>query len=152
MLGTRVVEVRVLDLYAGSGALGLEALSRGASGAVLVDADSEAIRAIGQNVKALSYQDRTVVKKMRAERFVQEAVAQGLRFTVIFCDPPWIQGLSTTVQGTLHRLLKPGGVILVEHQKADAPPVLDQLIATRDRAWGDTQVTWYQEVAKGVLT
>ena len=88
MLGSRVVGARILDLYAGSGALGLEALSRGAAEAVLVEVNGEAIRAIGHNIRELEFQDRAVLKKMTVERFLEEAIVHGGRFSVIFCDPP----------------------------------------------------------------
>ncbi len=151
MLGSRVVGARILDLYAGSGALGLEALSRGAAEAVLVEVNGEAIRAIGHNIRELEFQDRAVLKKMTVERFLEEAIVHGGRFSVIFCDPPWAHGLSEAVRRTLYCLVETEGLVLVEHQKSDAPPLLTQLTPTRDRAWGDTRVTWYQAIAKGDL-
>lgn len=152
MLGPRIVGARVLDLYAGSGALGLEALSRGATEAVLVDVSAEAIRAIGHNVRELGFESRVLVKKMRVERFVEQAMGLGWRFAVIFCDPPWALGLSSSVRGKLHYLIDTEGLVLVEHQKAEPSPELEELLPTRDRAWGDTRVTWYQSCMKGGLT
>ena len=149
MLAPRVMGASVLDLYAGSGALGLEALSRGADRAILVDNDHEAVRTIDHNLRELGYQQRALVKRMRAERFVNLAITAGWCFGVIFCDPPWAVGLSVEVRDNLHHILDPDGLILVEHQKADPPPVLDQLAPMRDRAWGDTRVTWYQVPVKG---
>lgn len=149
MLTPRVAGASVLDLYAGSGALGLEALSRGADQAVLVDSDAEAVRTIGHNLRELGYQNRAEVKKMRAERFVNLAITAGWHFGLIFCDPPWAMGLSVSVRDKLYYLLDPDGLVLVEHQKAEPPPVLDRLAPTRDRAWGDTRVTWYQMARKG---
>jgi 16S rRNA (guanine(966)-N(2))-methyltransferase RsmD len=152
MLTPRVVGVSVLDLYAGSGALGLEALSRGADKAILVDSDKEAVRIIDHNLRDLGYQHRAIVKKMRAERFVNLAITAGWHFGVIFCDPPWTMGLSVDVRDKLYCILDPDGLVLVEHQKAEPPPVLDRLAPTRDRAWGDTRVTWYQVPVKGDLS
>lgn len=84
-----IEEASVIDLYAGSGAMGIEALSRGAAHAVFVDVDARARRAIAANLKACGFQDRAEVAPGSAERTLDRAVAESRRFDVAFCDPPY---------------------------------------------------------------
>lgn len=79
----------VLDLYAGSGALGIEALSRGASHAVMVDSDPRARRAIVANLAACGFGDRAEVVAGPSDRFLDRARAEDRRFDLAFCDPPY---------------------------------------------------------------
>lgn len=79
----------VLDLYAGTGALGIEALSRGASHAVLVDRDRHACRAIVSNLEACGFRDRAEVVTAPARQFVDRAQTEDRRFDLAFCDPPY---------------------------------------------------------------
>ncbi|HEY8547807.1 MAG TPA: 16S rRNA (guanine(966)-N(2))-methyltransferase RsmD [Acidimicrobiales bacterium] len=82
-----VVDARVLDLFAGSGALGVEALSRGAAHVTFVDDDPRARRAVAKNLAATGFADRAAVVADRAERFL--ARYDGPPFDLAFCDPPY---------------------------------------------------------------
>jgi 16S rRNA (guanine966-N2)-methyltransferase len=82
-----IEDARVLDLFAGSGAMGIEALSRGASHATFVDTDAQARRAIAANLASCGMQDRAEVLAGPAERVLRDLGA-GSRFGVAFCDPP----------------------------------------------------------------
>ena len=103
MLGSRLgsfEDLRVADLYAGSGALGLEALSRGAAFACFVDQDPRAIAAIRANVAALGADDRTRILARSAENLPAEQ-----QFDLIFADPPYASGSGTAA---LNNILKAG--------------------------------------------
>lgn len=105
--------VRFLDLFAGSGAVGLEALSRGAGEVVLVESDAGASRVIGDNVAALSMTGARVVRD-RVERYLETTPDV---FDVVFADPPY-EADGTALRATLSRLcdgwIQPGSVLVVE--------------------------------------
>lgn len=110
---------RFLDLFAGSGQIGLEALSRGAAQAVFVDSYRESIRVVEQNVKAAGFPD--------SSRIVQADFAGFLRscrekFDVAFLDPPYRTGLLEQALPLVAERMNPGGVIVCEHPREEKPP------------------------------
>lgn len=88
-LGERTIEARVLDLYAGTGAVGLEALSRGASYSVFVEQEHSALRALRANLKTLRLQTKTQVWAANARTAIQKLADNGEKFDFIFADPPF---------------------------------------------------------------
>ena len=87
ILGDRVADARVLDLFAGSGALGIEALSRGAAEATFVDSAPAAIRAVKANLEALGAEAE--VRRADARRFLGSASAAARQYDLVFLDPPY---------------------------------------------------------------
>jgi 16S rRNA (guanine966-N2)-methyltransferase len=136
---------RVLDLYAGSGALGLEALSRGAEVAVFVETDAEAARTITTNATALGLSGAEVVRAP-VERYL--AIPPAEPFDVVFADPPY--GLAETeLAGALERLaganwVHGGGVVVVERSvRSPEPQWPDPLQPIKHKRYGDTAL-WYR--------
>jgi 16S rRNA (guanine966-N2)-methyltransferase len=127
---------RVLDLFAGSGALGIEALSRGADAAVFVESDAGAVRVLRENLRSLEADGRADVVRGDALRYV-EALEAG-SFDVAFADPPYGQGAAAAL---LERFaLRPFARLLtVEHGRSDPLPALPGL---RTRRYGDTSLTF----------
>ncbi len=128
---------RVLDLFAGSGALGLEALSRGAAEAVFVDNDRQALAAIARNVAALGFGDRA--------RIVRRDLARGRLlpagpFDLVFCDPPYGRGLAgrTARMVATTGLLAPEGLLVVEERAGVEVAVAAPLALFDQRRYGDT--------------
>jgi 16S rRNA (guanine966-N2)-methyltransferase len=91
-LGGRLEGARVLDLYAGTGALGIEALSRGAEDAVFVDASPAAVTAVRDNLARAGLQDRTTVHRSDVRRFLEREPADPEGFDLVFLDPPYESG------------------------------------------------------------
>lgn len=143
-----VSEARVLDLYAGSGALGLEALSRAAELAVFVEASKAAQRAIRENVTRLGLEARTTLLAMRAEAAVRALERHG-PFSLVFADPPWADAqaaLRILERLAESALLAPAARLVLEHA-ARTPPVPGEkspLRAVDTRRWGDTGVTLFE--------
>jgi 16S rRNA (guanine966-N2)-methyltransferase len=127
----------VLDLFAGSGALGLEALSRGASSATFVDSDREAVRAIERNVAKLGLGGVRLVRS-DAVRFIS---ACSDRYDVVFVDPPYemVESLRMSLTEQFPRVLAPGGTIVFE-TAADIEPELPLSVRV-SRRYGSTRVT-----------
>ena len=124
-------DFRVADLYAGSGALGLEALSRGAGHATFVETDREALKAIEANVAALGAGSRAAVRSMSADN-----LPKSHPFDLVFADPPYKPGAGTAVAAAIARAgwLPPGGWMAIETQRGDAvtPPEGWEVDAERD--------------------
>jgi len=138
ILGSRVRGARVLDLFAGSGALGIEALSRGAAEATFVDSAPAAIRAVGANLAALGADAE--VRRSDARRFLGSASAATRQYDLVFLDPPYrlAGGLGDVLTVALPPVLAPGAAVVAESDPR-APlelgfPILDE------RRYGDTLI------------
>ncbi len=137
ILGERVAGAAVLDLFAGTGALAIEAVSRGARAATLVDDDPGPAR---RNVEGLGLGERCRIVTSDAEAFLGRERG---RFSLIFCDPPYT--LADRLQAPLNTLLPgrliPGGVVVVESSERN--PLRLALPLLTDRSYGDTNVALY---------
>jgi len=141
VLGDRVEGARVLDLFAGTGALAIEALSRGASAAVLVEQAAPAAAVIRANLEALELTEVASVRRTRAETYLRGGHVGP--FDLVFLDPPYAQGVGL-VAGVLARLavegrLAPGAVVVLEAAaRAEPPPWPAGLEPQQPRRYGDT--------------
>jgi 16S rRNA (guanine966-N2)-methyltransferase len=119
ILGRRVVGARVLDLFAGSGALALEAVSRGAEHAVLVDQDRSAAAVIEKNIALMRCADRTMVLNMDWRRALGKLEGRG--FSLVFMDPPYKMeesyGQAACALGE-RQMLEPDAVLVMEHSRS----------------------------------
>lgn len=147
VLGQFLEGQAVLDLYAGTGALGLEALSRGAGRAVLVDSDREAQALCQQNTQALGFSPQVELLSLPVARAVAQLSQQGQTFELIFADPPYAARVVETVleQVTRSKLLTSGGMLVVEHDKREeAPEAHEGLERVDQRRFGDTVASFYR--------
>jgi 16S rRNA (guanine966-N2)-methyltransferase len=149
-LGERVVGARVLDLFAGTGALGLEAASRGAESVTLVEQERGALECLDKNAQAFKRNREATcvfsVARIAVDVQLQSLVASGETFTLIFADPPY----GETAQGLLRneelpRLLASGGLLVLESAKRDALAVDAPWERVRDAVYGDTQVNYLRK-------
>lgn len=138
VLGTSVDGARVLDLFAGSGALGIEALSRGASSAVFVDRAPAAIKAIGANLAALGVE--ADVRRAEARAALRTASARGEAYDLVFLDPPYRRAaeLGRELSEALPAVLAPGARVVSESDRRD--PLDLALALTDERRYGDTLI------------
>lgn len=142
---------RVLDLFAGTGALAIEAVSRGAAAAVCVENDAQAWDALRRNVAALGFQGRVRLLRRDARRALRDLAAAGERFDLIVLDPPYGQGWIEAVLPLLLRgaLLAPGGRIAAEHRRTETPPEQEaaggaRIQRVRRLDYGDTSISLYE--------
>jgi 16S rRNA (guanine966-N2)-methyltransferase len=135
----------VLDLFAGSGALGLEALSRGAASATLVERDRAAAACIRANVATLAVGDRARVAARDWRAALAAERAAGRTFGLCLCDPPY--SLTDRVVAQLGALLEPlvaaPGIVVIEHSAARPPPEPSglEIVSRTDRTYGDTGIS-----------
>lgn len=140
------VEGRVLDLYAGTGALALEALSRGASKAVLVDSGREAQQLIPKNLEHLGFTAQAELLRLPADRALDQLEKRGEAFDLIFADPPYAAEAAVWLVDRLAQspLLAPGGTLVLETDKREAAPANPALPEVDERQFGDTRVRMYR--------
>jgi 16S rRNA (guanine966-N2)-methyltransferase len=146
-LTPRLPDARVLDLFAGAGGVGLEALSRGAAHATFVERDPRAVAALRENVTTLGVGAIARVRRADVLRELSALYQAGERFDVVFLDPPY----DTTLGETTLQALGGGGLLLAEalviaqHFTKRAPaPTVGALAAFRTRRFGETTLTFYR--------
>lgn len=145
--GVRRLEgARVLDLFAGSGALGLEALSRGAGYCLFVDEAAMARAAIRRNVEALGLTGRTRIFRRDATKLGQRPANAGGPFDVIFCDPPYGRGLGVRALETAARggWAASGAFAVLEESAKTEVPVPEGWREASRRVYGDTVVAVFE--------
>lgn len=136
----------VLDLYAGTGAMGIEALSRGAPRAVFVERDSRALAILGRNLRELGFADRALILGTNV-RTALARLAQAEPFAWVFIDPPYATTEAERALSSLagSDLLAPGAVVVVEHDKRrELPEAAGELKVLDRRYYGDTGVSFYR--------
>jgi 16S rRNA (guanine966-N2)-methyltransferase len=138
VLGASVQGARVLDLFAGSGALGIEALSRGAASAVFVDRAPRAIGAVRANLAALGID--ADVRRIEARAWLRTASARSEAYDLVFLDPPYRRAaeLGRELSEGLAAVLAPGARVVTESDRRD-PLELDLPVAD-ERRYGDTVI------------
>jgi 16S rRNA (guanine966-N2)-methyltransferase len=139
-----VDDMAVLDLFAGSGAMGLEALSRGAAQAVFVESDRDAQRAIERNVEKLGLAGATLLR-MDARRALASEAAAGRRYDLVLVDPPYrmFDSLQPTLATYMPALLAEDGLVVVETAKRDEPD-LPPLATRTSRTYGSARITLFE--------
>ncbi|MDL2289180.1 16S rRNA (guanine(966)-N(2))-methyltransferase RsmD [Clostridia bacterium OttesenSCG-928-F22] len=141
ILQTRIVGATFLDLFAGSGAIGLEALSRGCAKAVFVDSSRKAVLAIQRNIKKLGVEEKARVYCMEALR----AVAQlNEEYSIVFVDAPYAQADTDAILSGLksHRILAKGAVVVVEHEHQLT--AVEGFCIMKEKKYGRAMLTLYQ--------
>lgn len=151
ILGIKCHYKNVLDLFAGTGAMGIEALSRGAERAVFVEGGKSAAGLIKKNLDICRFTDKAVVIKMDVISFLTRKVSafilQPLFFDIIFIDPPYHAELTEKVLGLIDNsgILARDGIAVSETSKRkDSKPILSNLEGFDERRYGDTIVTFYK--------
>ena len=130
----------MLDLYAGSGALGVEALSRGAFQAVFVERAASALEVLRRNLAELELRDRTRVLRSDVRGAIRQLGRRGERYELILMDPPYASGEAERAMAAVleARILAPGGALVVETSRRHLPGEVAGLEKLDERRYGDT--------------
>lgn len=139
-LGERVPGARFLDLYAGSGAVGIEALSRGAAACTFVERGREALAALRRNLEATGLAADAVVRPTDVTAFL--AAAGRERFDLVMVDPPFADHAILAPLQALQSLLAPGAMVVVRTFWRTAVPAPEDLAVVRQRRFGETMLTF----------
>ncbi len=133
--------LEVLDAFAGSGSLGLEALSRGAASAVFVERDRHAQRVIEQNICDLGVKNTT--KLIRASVAQWSETQPDSRFDLIFADPPY-NDLQLSTVFRLKNHLKPKGLMILSYPGRESVPTVNGVVVVDNRSYGDAALAFYR--------
>jgi 16S rRNA (guanine(966)-N(2))-methyltransferase RsmD len=149
ILSASVPGSRFLDLYSGTGAVGLEALSRGAAEAVLVESRARALSVLRANVLELGVRGARVLP-LPAERALGVLRAEGFTADVAFCDPPYSDAAWPRLLSRFGELLplRTNGHLVLEHESRTAPPVPEGFEMVKAYRYGDTGLTVMRKVRK----
>ncbi len=146
ILGPAVAEAEVLDLFAGTGALGLEALSRGAKAAVFVEEHPASLSVLRRNVESLGLGAKVEVLPLPVKAGLKKLARRKATFDLVFLDPPYGSGLAEATLRDLAaaRILSPSARVVAEHSRRETlPEKVDVLALTELRHYGDTRVAFY---------
>lgn len=145
VLAPRVAGARVLDLFAGTGALGIEAVSRGAVSAVFVEGDRRAQALVAENLRRCGIEDRCAIIRASAARALPQlrgGSAAG-SFDIVLLDPPYDWPPASALEG-VDAVVAEGGVVVLERaRRTPAPDRVGRLVKQRDLASGDSALSWY---------
>ncbi len=147
ILRERISGATFVDLYAGTGSVGIEALSRGAKGVVFVESNLLRTRIIDQLIREFGFIEKARVIRSEAYDFVKREARKGSSFDILFLDPPYQSEELMKVLPLIGRtgILKKDGLVMVEHfSKRRLPDRIDGLSMVRSYQYGDTSLTLYR--------
>jgi 16S rRNA (guanine966-N2)-methyltransferase len=143
IIGGRIDGAAFLDLFAGAGGIGIEALSRGAGRVTFVDNSRESLKIIKSNVEQAGFADRAQIVFSRAESFLKKPSGP---HDIIFLDPPYAMELEPLLDLIANSgIVKPGGDVVAEHfKKQPSPSRAGTLTLYREARYGDTVLAFYR--------
>lgn len=143
ILGDRVVDAVFLDLFAGAGGIGIEALSRGAARVVFVDESRDSLNMVKHNIEQTGFEEQSQAVLAKAGSFLKKPSGP---FDIVFLDPPYaneMQPLLEQIAGA--GILKPDAIVISEHfKKQSSPERAGGLTLTREAKYGDTVLAFYR--------
>ena len=143
ILAPRLADARVLDAYAGTGAIGIEALSRGAASVTFIERDRRAQALIAENLAHCRVENGYAIIRASVDRALADLRAAGALFDVVLLDPPYDARLEDEAPA-LADVVAPGGLVVLEHaRRRPAPEPFGRLMRSRDVVSGDSALTFY---------
>ena len=144
ILGEEIKSAEVLDTFAGSGAIGMEAISRGAEHATFIERDRVAASIIVKNTTDLAINNKTKVIKTTLENWLSTINIDETCFDVIFADPPYADPQFSTCL-KLVRLLKPSGIMIVSYSGRMCVPTVEGVVVVDNRKYGEAELTFLRK-------
>lgn len=142
-----IMDNDVLDLFAGTGSLGIECLSRGANKCVFVDKSKESMAIVKSNIKKARVENESTTMNIDFKSAIKSLGSKGEKFTIIFMDPPYYENMFIDALKLVeeNNLLEEDGIIVVEHDTKDSfPDGVGRLYKSRDKKYGNTTLTFYK--------
>ena len=141
-IGDELIDTHVLDAFAGTGAVGLEALSRGARDVTFVERDRGAVSVLKNNVKTLSVENSTTIISSAIAGWA--AAYRADMYDIIFADPPY-DDLQLTTVAQLFGLLRPGGLMILSHTGKGEVPIQTGIVVVDNRSYGNAYLTFFRK-------
>ena len=155
ILGAQVFGGRILDLYAGTGAVGIEALSRGASAVTFVESDPRAVQLLQKNLRSCRLVEQAQVRMGHVAAFLQRKDWWGEPYDVLFADPPYAapEEVDVLIHACRPGLLSEHATVVIEHDsRTDLPASIDHATLVRRYVYGDTALYLYDVSTPASLT
>ncbi|WP_447976773.1 16S rRNA (guanine(966)-N(2))-methyltransferase RsmD [Candidatus Nitrospira bockiana] len=146
ILGDRIPGSTFLDLYAGTGAVGIEALSRGARRAAFVESDAQSVRLLHANVERCGLSAQSDIRPSSVDAFLAHGGGRDV-FDIVFADPPYGDERAAALLPSLSRsaIIGPHTIVILEHPAKQQPPAhVGRLVRTRQYRYGDTMLSLFQ--------
>lgn len=146
ILGNAVIDCSFLDLFGGTGGVGIEALSRGARHVVFIDAGIKSIKVLKDNLEHLNIKENVEVYHTDYETAIKKLSQFNKQFDIIFIDPPYRNGMAQNALVNIDRnpILTQSGIIIVEHDsKEDMPQKVGSLVKYRVKQYSNTSLSFY---------
>ena len=147
MINSYMMDSDILDLFAGTGSLGIECLSRGANQCIFVDNSKESINIVKSNIKKARVENESIVLNLDFKSAINSLSSKNKQFDVIFMDPPYYKNMFSDALSAVdnNNLLKEDGIIVVEHDTVDKfPDNMGRLYKSREKKYGNTTLTFYK--------
>jgi 16S rRNA (guanine(966)-N(2))-methyltransferase RsmD len=146
ILGIKLFECAFLDLFAGTGGIGIEAYSRGASQVVFIDESAKSIKVLKTNVEKLKIQDQVEVYNTDYINAINKLASDNRKFDIIFIDPPYLKGYAQNalIHIADNKMLNDKAILVVEHDIQDKmPESAGNLNMQRQKKYGNTMLSFY---------
>jgi 16S rRNA (guanine(966)-N(2))-methyltransferase RsmD len=146
MLGVKLYDCAFLDLFAGTGGIGIEAYSRGAEQVVFIDESAKSIKVLKTNLEKLKILDAVEVYNTDYINAISKLAMNHRKFDIIFIDPPYLKGYAQNALETIsaHKVLHEEGFVIVEHDMQDKMPEnIGELNLTRQKKYGKTMLSFF---------
>ena len=144
ILKNDIVDKEVLDLFSGSGSLGIEALSRGVKSVTFVESSFKNQKLLKENINMLNLEDKVEVILANVSRFLDVLAEKKIKFDLIFVDPPFLKSWAQKILDKIEQfqILKPEGIVVLHHHKKEIPQT-GTLSLIKQRKFGDNLVSFY---------
>ncbi|SHH09454.1 16S rRNA (guanine(966)-N(2))-methyltransferase RsmD [Tepidibacter thalassicus] len=146
IINNRLMDSFVLDVFSGTGSLGIEALSRGAQKCIFVDLSKESIKIIKENVQKARFDEKSEIILSDAINAINKLAARKNKFDIIFMDPPYLKNLIEPVLEEISKknILENNGIIIVEHDTKDKlSEKINNIYMYREKKYGNTTISFF---------
>ncbi len=150
IIGSQLVGSSFLDLYAGTGSIGIEALSRGSVSCTFVEKSKKAIAIIGRNLDKTGLRDKAHIFQCDVFTALNRLTKKGMSFDFVFLDPPYEKGMANhtlkEISSLALKLLTNSGIIIVEESKREKLRLEQNMILIRREVYGDTSISFIKHI------